>query len=350
MIRATFSIVSLIAAVALVASPASAVTWTDTGTTPTSWNVNTNWGAGPFPNATDAVADMNVDVTVNQTVNLNLAITVGALNLGDTNSTHTSTIAPAGGSLTFDVTAGNAALTKAASTFAGIDAIISAPVVLSDNLNITNNTPYVVNSVAGAVQLSGGISDGGSGNGITKLGTGVMSLTGGAANTYSGATRVEQGTLVVQAANSIPDASPISVIATGAGTTAVLRWGLGNAGVADTIGNLTLGGTTTTSQAIVNMSFNQTLTLNGNVTYDATNNPLGALIGAGTGGSPWSSGTVNLGGGTRTFNVGDSSSAGTDVAILHRIQNGSMIKDGFGRLDFNMASGLNTLTNVWGKR
>lgn len=330
----------------LFAGTASAVNWTPTAGGTYSWNDNANWDA-TFPDAAGAVANLSLDITGNQAINLNANQTVGSLTIGDTDSSNTLTI-NAGSSLIFDNGGSNTSLVKTAGTHATPD-LISAPVILNDNLIISVDSAYNSNSVAGGLRIAGGISDGGSGLGITKTGSGTLSLQGGAANSYTGPTIVNNGTLVVQTANSIPDSSPISVIATGAGQQAVLRFGLSNAGVADTIGSLALGGTTTSSQPIVNVSYNQTLTLGGNVTYDATNNPLGALMGVHTGGSPWSSGTISLGGATRTFNIGDSSTAVNDLTILHRIQNGSIIKEGPGQLAFTMANNLNTLSNIWVK-
>src|SRR6185295_17908860 len=55
---------------------------------------------------------------------------------------------------------------------------------------------FVVNPGGGGLDLDVSAAIGGnSGNGLTKSGTGTMSLTGTSANTYTGTTTVNDGTL-----------------------------------------------------------------------------------------------------------------------------------------------------------
>ena len=52
-----------------------------------------------------------------------------------------------------------------------------------------------VNTTANILTVGGVISDGGSGFGFTKTGAGILTLSGSAANTYTGLTTVTAGTL-----------------------------------------------------------------------------------------------------------------------------------------------------------
>lgn len=162
---------------------------------------------------------------------------------------------------------------------------------------------------------------------ITKRGTGIATLT--QTNTYTGTTTVENGTLRSGTNNVLPDDSPIVVNATGTGVTATLDLN----GFSDSIASLTMGGTTTTSTPVVQTGAG-TLTLLGNVTYDATNNPLGGTI----------SGNLSLGGASRTFAVGDSTTAAHDLTISAVVSSaGSIDKTGLGTM---VLSGNNTYTGT----
>jgi autotransporter-associated beta strand protein len=176
------------------------------------------------------------------------------------------------------------------------------------------------NTISGAIVNNSGTNT----TSLLKTGTGTWVLSG--VNTYTGTTTVNAGTLKIGAANSLPNTA-VTVSGTGSGTTATLDLN----GLNDTIASLTLGGSTATSAAVVSTGAG-ILTLNGTVTYDATNNPLGAII----------SGNLNLGA-TRTFNIGDSSNAANDLTVS-AIVSGSgfgLTKTGTGTLTL---TGLNTYT------
>lgn len=98
------------------------------------WNGD-NWAAaGAFPNLIDDTANLNVNIASNTTINLGAAlqnITVGALNLGDSDGTAATTIGSgfAGNTLTFQ-SAGTASLTMSMGGTVHAGSTINAPVAL----------------------------------------------------------------------------------------------------------------------------------------------------------------------------------------------------------------------------
>jgi len=188
-----------------------------------------------------------------------------------------------------------------------------------------NNTskPIRLDTNGQTVALNG-IIDSSNTQGLTKLGGGILVLAG--ANTYSGTTTVNEGILQSAASDVLPNASAVLVSGNAAGVTATLDLNGNN----DTVGGLGFGGASATSGAAV-ITGAGTLTLNGNVSYDATNNPLGATL----------AGSLALGSATRTFMINNSTSAAVDLAISAAITGGAvgLTKDGAGTLAL---SGVNT--------
>lgn len=163
----------------LAASPADAVDWNKTGAGPYSWIDNANWSAA-FPNSIGAVANVSVDLTADQTINLNGAITVGSLTLNDTGggTDNSFTIVPgAGGSLTFQVASGNATLNFTTGNN-GIQANISAPVTFNSNTTITAGT-----QATNQLNLTGGLSGAGT---LTKTGLGTLNIAGNNNTSFTG--------------------------------------------------------------------------------------------------------------------------------------------------------------------
>jgi autotransporter-associated beta strand protein len=204
----TSSIASVLPAALLIfgAGIASAETWTGTlnGTTE-AWNLGTNWG-GTFPNGVDAVAGLNVDWTANKIIQLNQAITVGTMNIGDSSGTSTVTVATGTGTntLTFDVSTGSAQLTVSGGTVT-----ISAAIALADALDISNTS---------SLTLSGTISGA---SAITKTATvGSVTLSGNSTG-FSGGITHRQATINL-------GGSANAVLGTGAFTFANLAAGSGN--------------------------------------------------------------------------------------------------------------------------
>lgn len=188
-------------------------------------------------------------------------------------------------------------------------------------------------SSTGSFELqSGSVSAvlGGTGTNLNKTTAGTVTLSG--ANTYTGATNIGTaggpagGTLVLGANHVLPDTT-VNIFA---GTLDVNSR-------TDTIGALNLGGGASGTTAAVTLT-SGALTLGGNVTYNATNNPNGALISASAGGS------LALGG-NRSFNIGDSTAAPSDLTISAALTGAGfgLDKQGAGTMTL---TGTNTYTGV----
>lgn len=124
-----------------------------------SWNT-ANWvGTGTtasFPNGFNDTAVVSRDITTNTTINLNTAITLNSLSLGDSNNTSPSgyVIAPNGGSLTFR-TAQTAANRPFITSTSGANAI-TAPIT-ADNAAVTiSNTGGGTLSLSSIARVRGG--------------------------------------------------------------------------------------------------------------------------------------------------------------------------------------------------
>jgi len=170
--------------------------------------------------------------------------------------------------------------------------------------------------IGGAIaNFSGGAGTAGN---LTYSGTGTLTLAG--ANTYTGTTTVSGGgTVQLDGAGVIPAGGAVTV---SAGTLKALATGANQS-----IGLLTLGGGAAGSSSTVDLGAGRTLALTG-LTYNATNNNLGATISGGAGA------LLDLGGSIRTFNVGDSTNAELDVTVGADVtlQNGGILKTGAGTL------------------
>ncbi|HEY1190221.1 MAG TPA: autotransporter-associated beta strand repeat-containing protein, partial [Gemmata sp.] len=163
----------------------------------------------------------------------------------------------------------------------------------------------VVVSSGGTLDLSGAISGA---SGLTVSGGGTLQLSGSGSNTYTGATVLATGTLVLDktAATAVPGDLSIGTgstvqltqsdqIADGSNITEASGATLNLNNFSDTIGTLDLTGATVATGS-------GTLTLGGNVTTNASST------------TSFISGNLDLGGATRTFTVADGS-AGTDLTV-----------------------------------
>jgi autotransporter-associated beta strand protein len=186
-----------------------------------------------------------------------------------------------------------------------------------------------------SITVTGKISDQGSPYRLSfdQIGNGTVTIANGT-NDYWG-NDIHIGTL---------GGSTTGILALGASNSLSLANGVGQlvtiySGTLDlnnfnaTTNGLTLGGGAAGSIATVTTGTG-VLTLNNDVTYDATNNPLGATI----------TGKLDLGGATRKFIIGDSTNATADLTVSAIVSGAvGLTKTGVGTM---VLSGANTYTGL----
>lgn len=176
---------------------AATYTWVPTASGTTyDWNNTANWTPSTaFPNAVDDIVNITNNIAGAQTIRLNVPVTVGTLNLGDSTSTYYAVTLAAGtaGSLIFQDSSGTATLARTTNTSA-VD-VISADVLLNSSLLVSLST-----GSSNGIRISGLISGA---NGI-ELGVSAVP-TGSSAqyldlintnNSYTGDTIISNGVLI----------------------------------------------------------------------------------------------------------------------------------------------------------
>jgi autotransporter-associated beta strand protein len=150
-----------------------------------SWDVGANWtNVTAYPNATGVVVNVTADIAASQTNNVDQNITLGWLNIGDANASSSYLIAPNGGTLTFaNGTNNNTGLVQL-STSAGDT--ISAPITISNNLVVVNNSTTHVLALSGTISGT---------NSVTYVGPGSITLATN--NTYTGNTLISGATVTL---------------------------------------------------------------------------------------------------------------------------------------------------------
>lgn len=188
----------------------------------------------------------------------------------------------------------------------------------------------------GDTSLTGTIANGNAtrANSLTITNTGTTTLSG--TGTYTGGTSVgvanagNAGTLRLSGAGTL-----------GSGAVSIFGGTLDINGLTRSLtGTLTMGGGATGSSAALAIGVGGVLTLGGNFTYSSTNNPNGATI---------SGGTLKLGV-PRTFTIGDSLNAASDLTINSTIGDGNSVFDitkaGTGTLEYTPNIDLTTLNTL----
>jgi autotransporter-associated beta strand protein len=276
--------------------------------------------------------------------------TIAAVNFGHTSTTvanagGTQSIINSGGAAT--LTLGGAVTYRAGSTgFENGQATISANLVLISADN--NDRIFQVGNGSADVDLlvTGNLTSVGSLRGLIKNGTGVMMISG--INNYTGLTKITEGTLILGSDTAL-STSPRSVTFQGGslaanttnpvldvnGRTSAI-FGLNLSLAAPAVGGIQ-------SSVVDNAIVKGLITLGGDLTYNA------GAGGALDNGQSTVSANLSLGAATRTFTVGDSTSAATDVLIsgvLSGAAGSGMTKAGAGVLALSAANTYTGVTRV----
>jgi autotransporter-associated beta strand protein len=216
------------------AAHAATYTWTPLTAGPFNWDnasAQNNWTSG-FANAAGDVAIMNGNLSANQVVNLNQAITVGSLTFGDSTGAQTTTLqAGTAGSLIFDVASGNATLTR---TAVGTGATtISANITLNDNLAVSRAS----GTAASIMTLSGIISESGGAKTLIKDSDSLTLVLQGA-NTFSGGVTILSGTVDSKTSTTTLGTGTLVIGGTG-GVNPIFQTGVNNANAVQVNANTT---------------------------------------------------------------------------------------------------------------
>jgi len=303
-----FALASTIATLLVAAATVTAASynWNINQATAT-WNTTGNWDIAGFPNAPGDIANLTDNITVGNAITLEQPITIGVLNIGDTDGTNSFTLSNGSlGTLNFD-NSGTAAQINQTATSAGDT--VNATVTTAGNLVITNNSatnPFTlagtlassaigglqtvtVNApnATGGVLMSTAISDGTGSIAVVKSGGGTLTLSG--ANTFTGGVTINGGTVSIASAANIGAATGTINIAGGTlSSTAAfvlpnpIVLGAGTNSINSTSGTLTLTGAITGTG----------LTSSGGSTLQLGNGE--AVANTYSGGTTVTAGTLNL--------------------------------------------------------
>ena len=269
--------------------------WTYNGGT--NWNNASPWLSGTIHGgAAGDIAYLTINIGGNRTIGIDMAVTLGRMDIGDFNANANFILTNAvGGSLTFDSVVGTGATLNFVSTSRnnsiGAFSVADAAGLTLNNASITNQT------------LSGTIS--GTKVIFNSSNTGTITISG--ANTYTNGTLLQAGRILIDNNNAMGTGS----LTIQSGATAVTAAGFGNmtnqivnAGSIIVNGNGTLSGPISSNGSIYHPASGAfTMTLTG-----SNANFSGVITNAGTLkiGNKWALGTstLYLGDGVNTGGIG----------------------------------------------
>lgn len=283
--------------------PASAETLTWDGANNGLWNTDTNWDPDQTPTTADALSILGPNNTEGAlTSDISAAAAGGSINFTNTSATNLSnTLSGANQTLTLGSALVNGVMT-------GTGAVTIGSALTNQNVNVALGANQTWTVGSGGLQIVNVISGGGFF--ITKEGAGSLAL--GPTGTGAGPTNTFSGGFILN--NGIVDLYGNSVLGAG---------------------GLTINGGTLNARGI-SRTLNNSVTAGGDFTLNGASAGLNTLT---------LSGTVNLGGATRTITV----DAGGATTLTGVISNGGLIKSGTGRLNIsntgNTYSGPVTIQN-----
>jgi fibronectin-binding autotransporter adhesin len=165
--------------------------WIRPGASNQNWSASGNWSSNDVPDSVGEAANFGYNAghpelfSSAETATLDVSKTVGSVNFNNTNTAFTIDASP-GQTLTLDQPSGHAVIQVFGAPNT-TNHVISAPVIIADPVTVA------IASVTRGLDIRGAIS--GSGMSLTKTDVGPLTLSGGTANTYTGVTEVEGGTL-----------------------------------------------------------------------------------------------------------------------------------------------------------
>ncbi len=312
------------------------------------WNNDPNWSPAVFPNSTGATANFGSGITTDSTIFSSMGnITVGVITFNDNNN---YTVSLSGNNLTLDNSPSPATITVNTSSGSGFHGITSSIILVSDLVVTQNSTT--------SFRL-GAISDT-TAQGLTKTGTGTLVLM--LANSYSGETMINGGTLSLSGdgaltsmnavtINSSTSVFDISTIFPAATTSIGLLSGVAGSQITLGSNNLVFGGPagTITFAGVISG-------VGGSITKEGAGIEVLTGVNTFTGGTTINAGTLSLSGsgslasaltiaGTSTFDISGISASGTTLGDITGSV-GSFVTLGSKALTFGAETASTTIGSV----
>jgi fibronectin-binding autotransporter adhesin len=314
---------ALVATFVTLSASAAGGNWTNL--TSSIWSATTNWNPNAVPGtAAGDVVSLTNNLGAALAVTLDTPATMGTLNIGDsTTAFFAFTLSPAASqTLTFNNSGSGAKLVQQITTASDV---INAPIVLADNLTVTNTSTLTLGGVVSGPGFS-----------VTKIGSGTLTLAN--SNTFTGGLTVSNGVVNINS-NSIAGAG-----AAGTGTL-TLAGGL--------IQNTSAGGVTISNNITAQAGTTSTIQMNGqdvNIygNISGSGNLTGAYAGSGThqialiGDNSGYTGTftVNNNSGIRfRFSVASAGSSNAAWVLNNNNTDGQSLNFGNGTIYFGSLSG-----------